>query len=170
MNFLIFSFNGHCGLEALAESVKHYQIVTFDISRGREIRTPINGFGDHYTNPYTMPLYKRVSVSQDTLNLSIVRLFDNLTNLAGADCTSTLTDSETKTLVKRYWSDEMYLDLYVIAWHNHLGSLWKSNLTGNIKCTDEELRTVVVVEWSVTSTFLFLEDVNLSTEVSVRSD
>ena len=117
-----------------------------------------------------MPLYKRVSVSQDTLNLSIVRLFDNLANLAGADCTSTLADSETKTLVKRYWSDEMHLDLYVIAWHNHLGSLWKSNLTGNIKCTDEELRTVVVVEWSVTSTFLFLEDVDLSGEVSVRSD
>ena len=116
-----------------------------------------------------MPLYKRVSVSQDTLNLSIVRLFDNLANLAGADCTSTLADSETKTLVKRYWSDEMYLDLYVIAWHNHLGSLWKSDLTGNIKCTDEELRTVVGVEWSVTSTFLFLEAVDRSGEGGVRS-
>ena len=31
MNFLIFTFNGQCGLEAFASSVKHYQIVTFDI-------------------------------------------------------------------------------------------------------------------------------------------
>ena len=71
MNFLIFSFNGHHLLEACAVSVKHYQIVTFDISRGREIRTPINGFGDHYTSPYTMPLYYGAGFVPAPISISI---------------------------------------------------------------------------------------------------
>ena len=98
------------------------------------------------------------------------RLFDNLTYLACADCTSTLADSETKSFVKSNRSNEVYVNLYVVSRHNHLSSLWESDLTGNIQGTDEELWTVVVVERSMTSAFLFLEDVDLSGELSVRSD
>ncbi len=72
------------------------------------------------------------------LVLSYRKLVDNLCNLACADCTTTLTDCETKTFVKCNWSDEFYSDLNVIAWHNHLSSLWKSDLTCHVKCTDEE--------------------------------
>ena len=102
--------------------------------------------------------------------LYVEELFFDLDYLSGTNCTSTFADSELKTFVEGYRSDELNVDLNVIAWHNHLDSLWKGDLTGNIEGTDEELRTIVVVEWSVTSTLFLLEDVDLSLEVLVRSD
>ena len=97
-----------------------------------------------------------------------MKLFKNLGNLSCTYCTSTLADCETETLVKSYWVDEFNCDCHVVSRHYHLNSLWKSNLSGDVKGTDEELWTVVVVEWSMTTTFIFLQNVNLSLEFLVR--
>ena len=97
-------------------------------------------------------------------------LLDDLDYLSGTYGAATLTDSEAKTLVHSDWGDELDIDLNVIARHYHLDTFWESDLTGNIQCADEELRTILVVEWSVATTFLFLEDVDLSLELCMRSD
>ena len=55
----------------------------------------------------------------------------------------------------------------MIAGHYHLYALGESDLTGNVKSTDVELGTVVVVEGSVTATLFFLEDVDRSLELVV---
>ena len=80
-----------------------------------------------------------------------LELVKNLGNLTGTYGTSTLADCETETLVECDRSDEHNVDLNVVTRHNHLNSLWKSNLTGNVKSTDEELRTILVVERSMTA-------------------
>ena len=85
---------------------------------------------------------------------------DEFGNLTGTYGTATLTDSETQTLRASYRIDQLNLNLEVITRHYHLSSFRKSDLTGNIHGTDVELRTIVVVERSVTATFLFLQDIN----------
>ena len=43
----------------------------------------------------------------------------------------------------------------------------KLDVSSYVSCTDVKLRTVVVVEWSVTTTFFFLKDINLCFKFSV---
>ena len=102
------------------------------------------------------------------LEYPVLRLFKNLSNLTCTYCTTTFADCETKTFVKRYRIDKFNSDSHVVARHYHLYTLWKSNLSCNVKCTDEELRTIVIVEWSMTTTLVFLQYVNLSLEFLVR--
>ena len=56
----------------------------------------------------------------------------------------------------------------MVTRHYHFYTFWKSDLTSYVERTDVELWAIVVVEWSVTSTFLFLQDINLSLELIVR--
>ena len=91
--------------------------------------------------------------------------FGNLTRTYGA---ATFADSETQTLIASYRSDELNDDLNVVTGHYHLYTLGESDLTGYVKSTDVELGTVVVVERSVTATFLFLQDINGSFKLRVR--
>ena len=93
---------------------------------------------------------------------------DEFGNLTGTYGTTTLTDSEAQTLRASYRVDQLNLNLEVITRHYHLSSFRQSDLTGNIHSTDVELRTIVVVERSVTATFLFLQDINGSLELTVR--
>ena len=99
-----------------------------------------------------------------------LKLVEDLGYLTCTYCTATFTDCEAKTFVKGYRSDKGNVNLYVISRHYHLYAFWESNLTGNVEGTDEELRTILVVEWSVTTTLFLLEDIDLSEEVLVRSD
>ena len=96
-------------------------------------------------------------------------ILEDLSNLTRTYCTATLTDSELETLSHSNWSDQSNVDSYVVTRHYHLNSLWQLNLTSYVHCTEVELRTILVVEWSVTATFFLLEDVDLSLEVSVWS-
>ena len=57
MNFLIFAFNGLSLLEAAAGSVKHYQIVTFDIWQGKQDSNPHRRFWRPLNYPCSIPLY-----------------------------------------------------------------------------------------------------------------
>ena len=84
----------------------------------------------------------------------MLRLVKNLCYLTCSNGTATLADCETESFIKSDRGDELDVDLNVIARHNHFYTLGESNLTGNIKCTDEELRTILVVERSVTATLL----------------
>ena len=87
-------------------------------------------------------------------------LLDNLDHLAGADGTSTFADSELETFVHGHRSDELHRDFHVIARHHHLDTFRKGDFTGHIQGADEELRTIVVVERSVTAAFVLLQNVD----------
>ena len=152
----------------LRSLLNNYQIVTFDILQGKQDSNPHRRFWRPLNYPCSIPLEKAVPCGSPPL-YGVELLYD-LDNLAGTYGTSTFADGELETFVKGYRSDELNIDLDVVAWHNHLDSFRKADLTGNVKSTDEELRTILVVEWSVTSTLFLLEDVDLSLEVLVRSD
>ena len=94
-------------------------------------------------------------------------LLKNLGDLTRTYGAATLTDSEAKTCVASNRVDELNVDLNVVTGHYHLYTFGESDLTGYVKCTDVELGTILVVERSVTATFLFLEDINRSFELAV---
>jgi len=94
-----------------------------------------------------------------------ILLVEEFRDLASAYGTSTLTDSEAKTLAQCYWCDEVYLDRQVVTRHYHLCSSWKHDLTSYVRGTEVELWTVLVVEWSVATAFFLLQDVDLCLEL-----
>ena len=85
-------------------------------------------------------------------------------------CATTFTDSEAETYVECYSVDEVYSDFHVVTRHYHFNAFGEKNLTGAVHGTEVELRTVLVTEWSVTTTFFLLEDVDRSLESSVGLD
>ena len=56
----------------------------------------------------------------------------------------------------------------MVTRHYHFYTFGESDFTRYVERTNVELRTVVVVERSVTTTFFFLQDINLSFEFRVR--
>lgn len=58
--------------------------------------------------------------------------------------------------------DQFNCHFYVISRHAHFCSFRKFANTCYVCCSEVELRTVVVEEWSMTSTFIFCQNVNLS--------
>ena len=85
-------------------------------------------------------------------------------------CATTFADSEAETYVESYSVDEVYSDFHVVTRHYHFNAFGKKNLTGAVHGTEVELRTVLVTEWSVTTTFFLLEDIDRSLERLVRFD
>ena len=107
-----------------------------------------------------------VSYGFDGLFYPIV-LFEDFGNLTRTYGAATLADSETQTCVASYRVDELNVDFNVVTGHYHLYTFGESDLTGYVKCTDVELGTILVVERSVTTALLFLEDINRSFELAV---
>ena len=95
-------------------------------------------------------------------------LVDNFSNLTSTYRTSTFADSETKPRVQCYWVDQLNCNSYVITRHYHFCSFRQSDFTCTVHSTQVELRTVFVVERSVTTTFFFLQNVDRSFELRVR--
>src|SRR5664279_316282 len=112
-------------------------------------------WGPVTTGPYTK------TVSQT--------LFKNLSNLSCAHCSATFTDSETETNIYCNRVDQIDCYSYVITRHYHFCSFRKSNFSGNIKSSYIELRTVFIVEWSMTSAFFFFKNINLCFNFGMRS-
>ena len=83
---------------------------------------------------------------------------------------TTFTDRELGLGFKSDGVDELDNEFNVITRHNHLDIFRKSDSSGDISSSEVELRSVVAGETSVTATFLFLEDVDLTFELLVRSD
>src|SRR5699024_7603883 len=81
-----------------------------------------------------------------------IRLLDDCSNTSRSYCTSTFTDSETKSLLHSYWMDQFNCHFYVISRHAHFCSFRKFANTCYVCCSEVELWTVVVEEWSMTST------------------
>ncbi len=119
--------------------VSHFILKKYNLflSRGGEIRTPINGFGDHYTSPCTTPLILKKESSTFTGNVCsplffIYRFGDiwqrvlvyNLSDLTCSYRTTTFTDCETESDIYRYWVDKLYGNGNVVSWHNHLNACW----------------------------------------------
>ncbi len=100
----------------------------------------------------------------------IKRLIKNLCNLTRTNCTTTFANSETKTYVDSNWVDKFNLDLHVVTRHYHFNSVWERNLTCTVHGTEIELWTIVILEWSVTTTFFLFQHVDRSLETFVRSD
>ena len=82
--------------------------------------------------------------------------------------TATFTDCETQTFVASNRSDEFHVDSHVVTGHYHFYTFGESDFTRYVERTNVELRTIVVVERSVTATFFFLQDINLSLKFRVR--
>ena len=69
------------------------------------------------------PSYKEAVSPKVATSYHLSQLLENLCNLTCANCTATLADCETETLVDSNRIDKLYLNCYVIARHNHLCSL-----------------------------------------------
>ena len=151
--------------------LNNYQIVTFDIFywQGKQDSNPHRRFWRPLNYPCSIPLWKDVPPQRGTSRY-VVELIYDCDNLSGAHGTATLADSELQTLVHSDGGDELDSDLDVVARHNHLDTFREHDLTGHIQRTDEELGTIVVVERGVTAAFFFLQNIDLSLEVDVRSD
>jgi hypothetical protein len=89
---------------------------------------------------------------------------------AGTNGTTTFAESEAETGLHGDRVNEFENARDVVARHHHLGSLWESNVTGDVGGAHEELRAVVGEERGVATAFFLLEDVNLSLKLAVRLD
>ena len=94
----------------------------------------------------------------------------DLGNNAGTYGSATLTDSETQTLFDCDRSDELNVHNYVIARHAHFLVSRQCDYAGNVGSSEEELRTVVGNERSMTAALFLLKNVNLTSELGVRVD
>lgn len=94
----------------------------------------------------------------------------DLSDDASADCLTTLTESESGSDLEGNIVNELTVKLNVVTGHDELlvsilGARRVVERDGDIRSSDEELRSVVVHEGGVPSTLLLLEDVDLSTEL-----
>ena len=97
-------------------------------------------------------------------------LLNDFSDLTSTYCTATFTDSEAQTNIQCNCVDKVYSDCNVITRHYHFNAFGQRNFTCAVHCTEIELRTILVSERSMTSTFLFLQNVDLSLELLVRFD
>ena len=100
----------------------------------------------------------------------ILRLVNNGSNTAGTDSTATFADSESKTLLHSDGVNEFDGHFYVITGHAHLSTLRKVANACYVGCSEVELRTIVVEEWSMTSTFVLCQYIHLTLELCMRMD
>src|SRR5690349_12085266 len=100
----------------------------------------------------------------------LLQLLSNRSNNSCAYGSAAFADCEAHTLLDSYWLDEFNVHCNVVTRHNHFNACRQGDGAGYVSCTDVELRSVAREEWSVTSTFFFREDVNLSFELGVRLD
>ena len=105
------------------------------------------------------------------LNTSFVNNHSKLLNdgsyTTGTNGSTTLTDSEGKTLLHSDGMDQFDGHLYVITRHAHLNTSGQFANAGNVGGSEVELRTIVVEERSMTSTFILGQNVYLSGKLSV---
>ena len=94
-------------------------------------------------------------------------LVEDFGDLTRTYCATAFTDSEAKTLIASYGVDQFDDDFHVVTGHYHFHTFGKGDFAGHVECADVELRTVVVVERSVTAAFFLLQDINRSFELAV---
>ncbi len=97
-----------------------------------------------------------------------MKLFNDLSNLTGTNGTTTFADSETQVLIQGNIGDQFYTNGKVITRHNHLATFGQEDFTSNVRSTEVELRTIVILERSMTTTFFFLQNINGGFKLVVR--
>ena len=83
------------------------------------------------------------------------KLFVDSDNNTGTNGTAAFTDSETETGFDCDRFDEFNVHFNVITRHAHFGAFGKGDYAGNVSSSEEELRSVVVEERSMTATLLY---------------
>jgi hypothetical protein len=91
---------------------------------------------------------------------------EKLGNNSSGNSFSTLSDCESLSNQDWKWIIEFHADSEIVSWHSHLDSLWKSDIDGAIGSSDETLWSVTCEEWLGSTTFVSLEDINLTLKVS----
>ena len=89
-------------------------------------------------------------------------LLNDACNDAGTNGSAAFTDSETETFFNSDWSDEFNVHCYVIARHTHFLAFRECDNACNVSCSEVELWSVVVEEWSMTAALFLLQNVNLT--------
>ena len=78
------------------------------------------------------------------------------------------THSEAQSFLDSDRCDQLDSHDYVISRHAHFCAFRKIDNTCNVSCSEVELWSVTIEEWSMTSTFFFLQYVYLSCEFCMR--
>src|SRR5690606_29199304 len=95
------------------------------------------------------------------------RLFYDGSNDTSANCTAAFADREAQLFFHSDWNDQLNVNCYVVARHNHLNAFWKRNNTCHVSCTEVELWTVVGEEWCMAAAFFLVKDVSFCLELLV---
>src|SRR5579859_1862054 len=101
---------------------------------------------------------------------TLIYLFDDRCNNAGADGTATLTDGETQAFVHGDRGDQIHHHGDVVARHHHLGAGRQLDRPGHVGGPEVELRTIVGEERRVTATLFLRQHIGLGLELGVRGD
>jgi hypothetical protein len=81
-------------------------------------------------------------------------------------CLSSFSDSKALLLLQEQLElTSLTVDLYSISRHNHFFSFFKSYFSCNVCCSDVELWLVSFEEWCVSSSFFFLKEYTLHTQI-----
>ena len=102
-------------------------------------------------------------------------LLDNFVDVTGTDSSAAFTDGELRSVFDSDRGDQFDSHIDVVTRHDHFHRLTgvgdeALDDAGNVGCTEIELRTVVFNERSMTSAFFLGQNVDLSNELSVRSN
>jgi len=84
-----------------------------------------------------------------------------LCNLTGTNGSATFTDSKLQALINGHRIDQINGNVGVIPRHNHLDSRSKLYFTGNVQGPEVELRTIMIMEGSMTAALFFFQDIYL---------
>src|SRR3989344_8800127 len=92
---------------------------------------------------------------------SLGRLSRDLGHDTSTNRLATFANSEVLLLFESDWGRELHLEGDRIAWHHHLFTFRKSDLSSHVRSADVELRLVAREERRVTTTLVLAEDVDL---------
>ena len=97
-------------------------------------------------------------------------LSKNFRYAARSNGATAFADSEALGLFHCNRGDKLNFDRDFVTRHNHLDTFRKLDDTGNVRCSEVELRSVVGEERAVTSAFIFGQNVDFSSELRVRGN
>ena len=95
-------------------------------------------------------------------------LLDDGRNDAGTNGSTTLTDSETQTLLASDGGDQLNSHINVVAGAAHLNAFGKLDNAGNVGSSEVELRSVTSEEGLLTAAFLLSQNVYVANKLGVR--
>ena len=96
-----------------------------------------------------------------------MKLFDDFGYNAGTYCSTAFSDRESQTFFDSDWSDQFDSHSDVVARHAHFCTFWQGQVTSFVSCSEVELWSVTVEEWSMSTALFLLQYVYFALELSV---